>query len=120
MRLLPVACVAAFGIASAASAAESPQLTTTPPHTFTPTPTITPTPTFTPPITPSAVQTPAPTPFEVQGAELFVNEITTSDAHGPSVAASSNGFVVAWTDDQLDNGGPGVFARRFDRAGIPL
>jgi hypothetical protein len=66
------------------------------------------------------VQTPAPTPFEVQGPELFVNEIATSDAHGPSVAASSNGFVVAWTDDEIDNGGPGVFARRFDPAGIPL
>jgi hypothetical protein len=120
MRRLAGICVLVMGAAGAAHAAEVPQLTTTPSFTATPSPTVTPTPTFTPIVTPSAVQTPAPTPFEVQGAEIFVNEVATSAAHGPAVAASAGGFVVAWTDDELDNGGTGIFARRFDRAGSPL
>jgi|GEM_PF-954016 len=122
MRLRgPGAWVLAVGLVTAASAAPIPNVTTTPSHTPTATPTVTPTPTQTPTSGPTVVPTAMPTPFEVQGAEFFVNEIATSQQHDAAIApAAGDGFVVVWTDDVLDNAGQGIFARRFDKTGVAL
>jgi hypothetical protein len=53
------------------------------------------------------------------GAEFQVNTYTTGVQYAPSVAVSPSGsFVVAWQSFQQDAQGFGVFAQRFDAAGV--
>jgi 6-phosphogluconolactonase (cycloisomerase 2 family) len=55
------------------------------------------------------------------GAEFPVNTTAAGNQSDPAVAVDVSGnFVVVWTDDALDTGGKGVFARMFDAAGTPL
>jgi len=50
--------------------------------------------------------------------ELRVNAASSGNQSQPSVAVAADGsFLVAWTADQGDGSGYGVFARRFDAAG---
>jgi hypothetical protein len=53
------------------------------------------------------------------GSEFRINSYTTSNQASPAVAADGNGkFVVAW--DQVGDGNIfGIFARRFNAAGVP-
>ena len=68
------------------------------------------------------VPTPKPTPWAIQGAEFSVNQSTTGNQSAPSIATTeeSQGFIVAWSDDQSDGDGLGVVGRRYDRLGAPL
>ncbi len=53
--------------------------------------------------------------------ELQVNSYTTNTQIGASIAADANGnVVVAWQSNEQDGDGAGVFARRFDTAGVPF
>jgi hypothetical protein len=53
------------------------------------------------------------------GAEFQVNTYTTNAQRGPAVAADAAGdFVVAWRSDGQDGSSFGVFARRYDSAGV--
>ena len=52
------------------------------------------------------------------GVELSVNTYVTESQSHPAIAASSGGFVVAWTSLGQDGEGFGVFGRRFDTAGV--
>src|SRR3990172_2852705 len=55
-----------------------------------------------------------------QGAEFQVNSYTTNDQILPAVASGTNGdFVIVWASDGQDASGYGVFAQRFDAAGVP-
>ena len=55
------------------------------------------------------------------GPEFFVNSYTVGDQGYPVVAADAAGnFVVAWTGDDQDGAGAGVFAQRFDSLATPL
>jgi hypothetical protein len=57
-----------------------------------------------------------------QGVEFQVNTFTNSSQSHPSVAMNYDGdFVVAWVSDQEGggNGYNGIYAQRFDAAGIP-
>jgi len=50
--------------------------------------------------------------------ELRVNSATSGNQSQPAVGMAADGsFLVAWTADQGDGSGYGVFARRFDAAG---
>lgn len=50
--------------------------------------------------------------------ELRANATTSGNQSQPAVAVAADGsFLVAWTSDQGDGSGYGVFARRFDAAG---
>ena len=54
-----------------------------------------------------------------QGAEFLVNSFTTGYQDFPQVAMTTNGdFVVAWESDGEDGSGAGIFARRYDAAGV--
>ena len=53
------------------------------------------------------------------GTEFVVNSYTTGYQYAPSVAASANGFRVAW-DGQGDGDDSGIFMRQFDLSGTPL
>jgi hypothetical protein len=54
------------------------------------------------------------------GAEFQVNAYATGDQTSPSVAADPDGrLVIAWTSNGQDRSGSGVFARRYDTAGVP-
>ncbi len=54
-------------------------------------------------------------------AEFQVNVYTTGLQGLPSIASDSDGdFIVAWTDGGFDGSGNGIFARRFNSAGIAL
>jgi len=54
------------------------------------------------------------------GGEIPVNTFTTGVQIGPSVAMDQDGdFVVVWTDAEQDGSESGVFARRFNSAGLP-
>ena len=56
-----------------------------------------------------------------QGGEFQVNTYTPFDQIGASISHDAAGnFVVAWTDAFQDGDVNGVFARRFDAAGVPL
>jgi hypothetical protein len=56
-----------------------------------------------------------------QAVEFQVNTYTNEDESGPAVAMNAGGdFVVAWDSDQQDGSGGGIFARRFDAAGVAL
>ena len=53
------------------------------------------------------------------GGEFLVNTYTTGDQSEPQVAADDAGnFVVIWQSDTQDGDGEGVFAQRFDAAGV--
>lgn len=55
-----------------------------------------------------------------RGGELRVNGFTAGSQAAPAVAAlPAGGFVVAWQSLAQDGDSYGVFARRFDAAGIP-
>jgi hypothetical protein len=54
------------------------------------------------------------------GGEFKVSEYTTGSQRNPSVAMDGlGGFVVAWNDESRDGDDNAVFARRFDRSGVP-
>ena len=56
-----------------------------------------------------------------RGTEFQVNSYATNDQVSPSVAADEMGnFVVAWTADEQDGSGSGIFAQRFDSTGASL
>ena len=71
-------------------------------------------------------------PFEIRGrrldasgamlgGEFQVNTYTTDSQAAASVAAAPDGrFVVAWASFRQDGSSFGVFAQRFDAAGVPL
>ncbi len=56
-----------------------------------------------------------------QGGEFQVNAYTTGTQYGPAVAADPTGsFVVTWTSFDQDGNYPGIFAQRYDTAGVAL
>ncbi|HVT87869.1 MAG TPA: dockerin type I domain-containing protein [Tepidisphaeraceae bacterium] len=55
-----------------------------------------------------------PTPV---GGEFLINSTVTSDQQAPSVGASSNGFIAAWTSLNEDGELNGIFAQRYDILG---
>ncbi len=56
-----------------------------------------------------------------QAVELQVNAYTTNSQISPFVALDAQGdFVVTWTSSGQDGNSAGVFARRFDAAGVAL
>ena len=53
------------------------------------------------------------------GSEFKVNSTTTNAQTEPSVAMDPNGnFVIAWTSDLQDGSGLGVYAQRYNSAGV--
>ena len=53
--------------------------------------------------------------------DIQVNTFTTGDQRHPSVAAlAGGGFVATWTSDGQDGSGDGIYAQRFDSAGIAV
>src|SRR5262245_37522135 len=55
------------------------------------------------------------------GAELQVNTYTSDRQYAPAVAMSDDGrFVVVWESRRQDGDYYGIFARRYDAAGMPL
>jgi hypothetical protein len=53
------------------------------------------------------------------GADFRVNSYTTGEQTAPSIAAGADGrFVVAWESAGQDGSGDGVFAQRFNAAGV--
>jgi hypothetical protein len=55
-----------------------------------------------------------------QGSEFRVNTWTTGNQRNPSVAMDSDGdFVVAWQSDNQDGNVFGVYAQRYNSAGVP-
>jgi hypothetical protein len=55
------------------------------------------------------------------GGEFQVNSYTTNAQSGASIAAAAGGdFVVMWTSQGQDGDSQGVFARRFNSAGVPF
>jgi len=55
-----------------------------------------------------------------QGAEFRVNTYTTSAQYHASVAMDSTGnFLVVWQSFFQDSSGTGVYAQRYDAAGVP-
>jgi hypothetical protein len=55
------------------------------------------------------------------GSEFRVNSYTTQDqGYFPVVASDASGnFVVVWASRYQDGSGPGIFAQRFNAAGLP-
>jgi hypothetical protein len=62
--------------------------------------------------------------FDLEGAalgdDILVNTYTTGDQTHPVVAATDEGFVVAWASDGQDGSADGIFAQRFDQDGARL
>ena len=55
-----------------------------------------------------------------QGAEFRVNSFTTNGQGVPAIGMDADGdFVVAWHSDGQDGSGLGIFAQRFNGAGVP-
>jgi hypothetical protein len=55
------------------------------------------------------------------GAEFRVNTFTTSDQSIPAIASDSDGdFVVAWDSFVQDGSGRGIYAQRYNAAGVAL
>jgi hypothetical protein len=55
------------------------------------------------------------------GGEFRVNTYTPGNQFNPAVTAASNGsFTIAWESTGQDGEGNGVFAKRFDSAGVAL
>ena len=58
--------------------------------------------------------------FGPDGPEFQINTYTTNTQGDPAVAVGPSGdFVVVWESFGQDGSGFGVFARRYDRAGVP-
>ncbi|WP_428940191.1 hypothetical protein [Fontivita pretiosa] len=56
-----------------------------------------------------------------QGGEFRVNTYTTSSQFDPDVAIDADGdFVITWTSRGQDGGGYGIYAQRYNAAGLPL
>ena len=54
-----------------------------------------------------------------QGSEIQVNTTTTGDQSGAAIGMDAVGnFVIAWTSDGQDGSLGGVYAQRFDAAGV--
>ncbi len=54
------------------------------------------------------------------GTEFRINSYTTGLQWLPSVACdASGGFVVAWSSQNQDGSGDGIFGQRYDRSGVP-
>jgi hypothetical protein len=54
------------------------------------------------------------------GSAFQVNTYTTADQYGRAIAVDARGnFVVAWQSEGQDGSGYGIFAQRFDAAGVP-
>jgi len=54
-----------------------------------------------------------------QGAEFQVNTLTTGNQSDPSVAIDTDGdFVIAWSSAAQDGSGLGVYAKRYNAAGV--
>jgi hypothetical protein len=53
------------------------------------------------------------------GKELLLNEYTKQDQRYPAVAATADGFVLAWSGIGEEDAG-GVYVRRFDKDGAAL
>jgi hypothetical protein len=59
-----------------------------------------------------------------RGPDFIVNTYLSGDQTNASVSADATGFVVVWQSEQplgpdQDGDGAGVYARRFDSAGVP-
>src|SRR5262249_24723607 len=55
-----------------------------------------------------------------QGIEFQVNTYTTGDQASPSVAMDAAGnYIITWQSDGQDSSGYGIFAQRFNSAGVP-
>ncbi len=55
-----------------------------------------------------------------QGSEFLVNTFTTDNQDYPAVAMGDDGdFVVTWNSRGREFGGNGVFAKRYNAAGVP-
>jgi hypothetical protein len=53
------------------------------------------------------------------GSEFRVNTTTANDQYEPAVAMDSAGnFVVAWTSSNQDGSGAGIYAQRYNAAGV--
>ncbi|MBT9546423.1 MAG: hypothetical protein IV090_13625 [Candidatus Sericytochromatia bacterium] len=53
------------------------------------------------------------------GSEFRVNTTTANDQYEPAVAMDSAGnFVVAWTSTNQDGSGAGIYAQRYNAAGV--
>lgn len=56
----------------------------------------------------------------VEGTEFAVNTWTTGTQSSPAVAVEGDGeLVITWNSNGQDGSGYGVYARRFDVAGVP-
>jgi hypothetical protein len=56
-----------------------------------------------------------------QGSEFRVNTWTTSTQILPAIAMDDNGnFVITWQSSGQDGGGNGIYAQRYNNAGVPL
>ena len=54
------------------------------------------------------------------GAEFQVNTYTTSNQRSPAVAADPTGnLMITWQSEQVGIGDSGIFAQRYDAAGVP-
>lgn len=55
-----------------------------------------------------------------QGEEFRVNSYTTGNQWRPAIAMSDAGdFVITWEGDNQDGSGTGIFAQRYNAAGVP-
>jgi hypothetical protein len=60
-------------------------------------------------------------PFAPHGGEIRTNTFTLNSQHDATVASNADGsFVVAWTSEDQDISGSGIFAQRYDSAGRRL
>ena len=60
-----------------------------------------------------------PPPPVPEGSEFQVNTYTTNAQLAPAVAMDGQGgFVITWTSDDQDGSGNGVYAQRYDAAGV--
>ena len=54
------------------------------------------------------------------GPEFRANTFTTGSQTVPSIAADpTGGFVIAWRSESQDGNGQGIYAQRFNSAGVP-
>ena len=54
-----------------------------------------------------------------QGSEFRVNSFTADDQSNSTVAMDANGdFIITWTSDNQDGSNSGVYAQRFNAAGV--
>ncbi|MCU0963103.1 MAG: proprotein convertase P-domain-containing protein, partial [Pirellulaceae bacterium] len=55
------------------------------------------------------------------GVDQRVGSFGTGQQHEPAVAADADGdYVIIWTADGQDGSGTGIYARRYNPAGVPL